>query len=362
VIPSNSRIYNISCARKKMHPLPILPCILILNLSLLIGGCSDTSKTPEAQTVPAPDSTQAPSLNPGEFTAIYEEGRITLHSNQAPLSQILDELASLAGTRLELSALNNGTTSIHLVQAPLVDAVSRLLNGQDFSLDFTYDQGASRTRLTMIRIGTTSPFVADTDLQPPPPPRLPVSDTPDALLPPPPLEAPWNTPETVSGDINEIAFAAESIAADQLMEQERLVDRLSFGSDEERAAAIESLVPRGDQLHELVAALNEDPDPAVRAAAAVRLGDGSGYAVTSALLDSLSDGSDEVVLNALLGLEMLGDKSVIDEIGERLAGNDDPTIQEALEQTSRRLEFVDRMDTDGIELEMTGTGQLPMEW
>lgn len=101
------------------------------------------------------------------------------------------------------------------------------------------------------------------------------------------------------------------------VEEERweAVRNLEDGRLEARVDAAESLYPDDEGIAALTAAVTDDPEPAVRVAAAESLGHAlEDPAALAGLLRALDDPDPEVVVAALDSIEFVGDHTVIREL------------------------------------------------
>ncbi len=105
----------------------------------------------------------------------------------------------------------------------------------------------------------------------------------------------------------------------------RLTQTLDPEASARRLEEISKLNAAGDDLESVLDALESDPDPAVRVAAADLLAESERREAIDGLLRALDDPSREVVVQALQTLSLVGDSDIIPRI-EPLLDHPDPEI------------------------------------
>lgn len=125
--------------------------------------------------------------------------------------------------------------------------------------------------------------------------------------------------------------------AGETAEAEEPLAPLADSGAKARAQAIALLRNDSAYLPQVISALNTDPDPRVRVAAADWLGDNASYGAVNALIGALEDPSAEVTLKVLEALEDAGDESVIVYL-QPLLDSPDPEVREA---AGRAIEFLE---------------------
>lgn len=136
---------------------------------------------------------------------------------------------------------------------------------------------------------------------------------------------------------------APAPAAEQAQEPSAPIDarealaKLASRDPAERLEAVEFTdISSSAGFEAVVERLANDPDPAVRVAAAESLSDGDVGAVRP-LLDALGDGDPRVVTAALESLELVGDESVVPELGAALQ-HPDASVRERAAEVAEFLE------------------------
>jgi len=132
------------------------------------------------------------------------------------------------------------------------------------------------------------------------------------------------------------------IATDIETPDPRLTQTLDPEHSAQRLKEISKLKAAGDDLESVLDALESDPDPAVRVAAADLLAESQRREAVDGLLRALEDPSKEVVVQALQTLSLVGEADIIPWV-EPLLDNPDPEISGAAEATKY---FVSEGDDD----------------
>jgi hypothetical protein len=121
------------------------------------------------------------------------------------------------------------------------------------------------------------------------------------------------------------------IATDIETPDPRLTQTLDPEHSAQRLKEISKLKAAGDDLESVLDALESDPDPAVRVAAADLLAESERREAVDGLLRALEDPSKEVVVQALQTLSLVGEADIIPWI-EPLLDNPDPEISGPAEE------------------------------
>jgi hypothetical protein len=235
----------------------------------------------------------------GEVQVSFGSDGILALANQAPRRRVLEAIARETGL-LVLAFVDGGDpegrVTLRSRGEPIEVAVARALSGVPFSIEPL--EGGRRERLAVV-VGKRDPAGR-------PQPR-----------PPPPLAERREQRPPV----------AETAALEQLAsaDPEERVEGVEW-ADVASAAGFAAVVER----------LTNDPDPAVRAAAAESLGDADVGAVPP-LLGALDDAEPRVVLAALESLEMLGDASTVPELTPFL-DHPDAAVRERVAEVIEFLE------------------------
>jgi hypothetical protein len=262
----------------------------------------------------------------------FEDGRVSVARDQVLQLAVLEELAARAGFALEVGAVAPRSLTLQLDAVPLLDALSVILEGADFQLQYAVDPATGAHRLARLRVGEPRAVAAA------PPPAAAGASAP------PPAERGPRGADKLRGmfgsrsreEVDELAREAAASAEQRRTREAAALEQLTNADPERRAEAIASIDPAGDAAAQIGEVARTDPDPRVRAAAVERLGDADTYEATSLLLESLSDPSPQVVVAAIEALEYVGDASLLPRI-EALAGHANADVREAVQEASESL-------------------------
>jgi hypothetical protein len=134
----------------------------------------------------------------------------------------------------------------------------------------------------------------------------------------------------------------DPMATDVEISDPRLTETLDPEYSAQRLAEISKLKAAGDDLESVLDALENDPDPAVRVAAADLLAESERREAVDGLLRALEDPSKAVVVQALQTLSLVGEADIIPRI-EPLLDSPDPEISGVAKETKY---FVSEGDDD----------------
>ncbi|MBW2540878.1 MAG: HEAT repeat domain-containing protein [Deltaproteobacteria bacterium] len=149
------------------------------------------------------------------------------------------------------------------------------------------------------------------------------------------MEAPAREVERPSGRAAPMVTDVETPEPRDIERQEpdpRLTQTLDPEYSAQRLAEISKLNAAGDDLESVLDALESDPDPAVRVAAADLLAESQRREAIYGLLHALDDPSKEVVVQALQTLSLVGEADIIPWL-EPLLDHPDPDISRKAEDT-----------------------------
>jgi hypothetical protein len=163
-------------------------------------------------------------------------------------------------------------------------------------------------------------------------------EVPSREVEPPSLPAADSIPEPETPTATDV----EASNLDRAEPDPRLTETLDPEYSAQRLAEISKLKAAGDDLESVLDALENDPDPAVRVAAADLLAESERREAIDGLLRALEDPSPEVVVQALQTLSLVGEADIIPWV-EPLLDNPDPEISGAAEDTKY---FVSEGDDD----------------
>ena len=305
-----------------------------LGVLVVAAACGDDRPVPEralpaveaaVETAPsaleaAPQPAQPPQPPAGQFRVRIHAGEVTLLANRVPRLRLLQELASAAGFEVESGAVGqpSGSVTLRAVKVPLERALARLLEGVPYALHYEPEaegQEASLVRLTFGALDTREELAERRE-----PRREPRRSRDDRAV------ARRERAREPSDPARFYRQQAEALRG--------LEDR----SPEGRIDAVESVYPDADGIDALAGVVANDPEPAVRKAAAENLGySAEDPEAIGALLNALHDPEPEVVITALDAIEFVGDDTVIPELGFLLEHPD----LEVREATADAIEWLE---------------------
>src|SRR5262249_32743459 len=111
------------------------------------------------------------------------------------------------------------------------------------------------------------------------------------------------------------------------------LEELRSSNPEMRMEAAADIEPEGPALSPLLDALQNDPDPRVRAKIAEQLGDAEGCTPALALANATGDPDPNVRRTTWAGLEMLCDESMLIQLQAKCSKESDPSVQEVCRST-----------------------------
>jgi hypothetical protein len=274
-------------------------------------GCGDEPPTPpraraaaEAGAREAPATSEPALPAAGQFRVWILGGEVTLLANRAPRMQVLKELAREARFEVEVHAGGGPTGSVTLraVDVPVERALARLLGSVPYALHYEADAKGEGARLARVAFGEPAAeggiageFARSREPQPmEEDPRIALRDRerarPDREREPP---DPARFEERQYEDIRNLEDSRAEVRVD----------------------AAESIYPDEEGVAALTGIVTDDPESAVRVAAAETLGQAlEDPDALGALLRALTDPEPEVVITALDGISFVGDHTVIPEI------------------------------------------------
>ncbi len=287
-----------------------------LALALAFAACDGPDRAqvtlePSEPEAPAPDTAGAIAVRMGD-------GRVSLSCSEAPLPDVLRALAGEAGFQLAPGPLPMRRVSLELEDAPLEDALSRLLAGEAWAAEYVSTGDGhlvARVRVGSPPVTTAAPATAATVAEPPRrgATRPPQPGPDDATL------EPWTRGDE-EGEMDP-----------------ELVRRLDSSDARVRAEAVTELETWGAGLERLLVYASADPDPSVRIAAIGEIEGDESYAVVQTLVRSLEDDDAAVVARAVEALGILGDETLLPRI-RPLARHRDPRVREAANEAIEQME------------------------
>jgi HEAT repeat protein len=230
--------------------------------------------------------------------------------------QVLKELAREARFEVEIHAGGGPTGSVTLraVDVPVERALARLLGSVPYALHYEGGEAGEDARLARVAFGEPGPEGG-------------IAGELERSREPQPVE--------------KVPRIARREPLDPARFEERQYEdirNLEDSRTEVRIDAAESIYPDEEGVAALAEIVTDDPDPAVRVAAAETLGQAlEDPNALGALLRALRDPDPEVVIAALDGIGFIGDHTVIPEL-EFLRDDPNPDVRDARDDTADWLE------------------------
>jgi hypothetical protein len=223
--------------------------------------------------------------------------------------QVLKELAREARFEVEINAGGGPTGSVTLraVDVPVERALARLLGSVPYALH--YETGEDAGLLARVAFGE-------------PDPEGGIAGEFERSREPQPMEKNlWLARRERKREPPDPARFEERQGED--------IRNLEDSRTEVRVEAAESIYPDEEGVAALAEIVTDDPEPAVRVAAAETLGQSlEDPNALGALLRALTDPEPEVVITALDGIGFIGDHTVIPEL-EFLRDDPNPEVRDA---------------------------------
>jgi hypothetical protein len=303
-----------------------------LGLALLgAGACQRGADTEDARAPARPDAAPgAPaatasrvdpaSVPPGGVALRWADGRVDLVSRGARLDRVLDELGRAAGFVVEGSSpRTDRSVEMRIDDAPLADALSRLLEGADWAAEYvTREEGH---RLARVRLGPAPESSAEAPARAASE-RVPAADA---------------VRSEAQEDEEPLPGASRAAVEDADREEAELAAALVSSDAVRRAEAVQALdYAYAEDFERLLRFAHDDPDPAVRAAALEALDGDTSYGALKALVGALGDRDPAVVVRAIEALAGYEDETVAPEL-EPLREHRDPAVRRAAEEALGEL-------------------------
>ncbi len=257
---------------------------------------------PAQRVIPIPPPPNQP-VRPADRVIVLkmrvEEGNVTTDITDAPLHQVLKELAERTGIVFEVRSQENPPVSIHLQHIPLQEAIRRIAGGNNVM--FYFGEGAESDRIKMVRIfSRTNP-----GLQP-------------SLL--------YLGTGTVTKTNNTLETPEQAIQV--------------LGSDasiEDKESAIEILTKsKSDPAVKAMIVCISDPAPEIRVAAIEGLATMGAQAALPDIVKSLKDQNPGVRHSAVLAIAALGNSGNVKDL-KPLSSDKDAGVAAATEIAIRKL-------------------------
>lgn len=317
--------------------------LLFAGLLLLATACGREEADPTLSAPPreAPAASGLSFPEPGSAWVEFADGRVSVLSNGANRLAVLQRLAEQADFELVIRDLERRALRLRIEDAGLGEALSAMLRGVRYSLEYDFDEDAGSQVLVRLTVGEPVEIAGPE--------------------PGPAARGEAREPERARREMAGERFERlrERVSATSPEERERLrekhaaraeemepelLEQLRDGDPEMRADAVSELPLEGEgargeeRLERVAKVLTGDPDPRVRMAAAQRLGESDAQGAVAALVGALADPEREVVLEAIDALEDIDDPSAIPDL-EALLQDPDPGIREAAEFAIEYLQW-----------------------
>jgi hypothetical protein len=275
------------------------------------------------------------SIKSGEIRiAATTDGLWSIAAKDVPLGAILRRFADAANFSLHAGSLRNDGLSLQLHRQTLDQALRELLHGYPYRPTYRYDSNSAIHHLVDLEAGT----LEHTAVAKSPPPASAIDPAEQSAATPPSQsdpslqqEAELLMAEHLRNELTPAAADAKTLA----------------GSAEQRASAVASMLPAGEDLKRLIGSLQSDPDPLVRAAAAKQLAHGNRRSASNELLAALKDENGTVAIAALSSLVQFGDPSMGTKIRQAAQLQTDEDIRNSLLATADSLSSGARTVADG---------------
>jgi hypothetical protein len=292
-----------------------------LGALVFAAACRDDRPAPEppvpaVEAAPsAPSGLESPpqaALPPtGQSRVRIHAGEVTLLANDVPRLRLLLELAGEAGFEVAMGAVGqpSGSVTLLMVKLPLERALARLLVGVPYALHYAADTEGEEATLARVALGESGMGEEIAERREPRREPHPSRDEP------------------ATARLERARAPADRARFDR--QQAEAIRGLEDRSPEGRIDAANSIYPDSQGIDALAGVVTDDPEPAVRMAAAENLGYiAEDPKAVGALLRALHDPEPEVVITALDALEFAGDHTVIPELGFLLE-HPDPDVRDA---------------------------------
>lgn len=268
-------------------------------VSLRFGlvGCGAEEHAPAPLPAPtrgassrAAGSAELPLPAPGVWSVELSDGAVRVLANRAPRGEVLRELAERAGFQLEVAeGASLPPLSSRIDGLSLDEALPILVGALDYRVERVFDPARAAHVVRRVAVGSEPPARAEA-----------------AVTPPESVSPGWQRIEELRDRLEPGPRLAE------------VFEKLESPDPDARADAVAELEPSEEELELLLVLLEDDPDPAVRIAAAEQLAGAESYGATQALLGALADRDPEVVVAAVEALASSDDASTIPQLAPLL--------------------------------------------
>jgi hypothetical protein len=302
---------------------------------LLFGTACDREQIEETISPPpleALAASDAPIPEPGTAWVEFADGRVSVLSNGAQRLAVLRQLAQRAGFELVTRDLERRALRLRIEDAALGEAFFALLRGVRYGVEYAFDADLGSHVVVRLSVGEPVEAAAEEEARPAAPDGERKSERTQRQERPEWFEKLHERLSAASPEERRRLSEKHAARAEEL--EALLLDQLGDADPELRADAVFGLPIGGEgeqgveRLRRVAQVLADDPDPRVRMAAAQRLGESDSRDSVASLVAALSDPDREVVLEAIEALEDIDDASVIPDL-EALLRDPDPGIREA---------------------------------
>jgi hypothetical protein len=315
------------------------------------GSVRGEAKAPAAEARHDPTGAASAAAALGAIDVSVRGDRLTIRSHAASRIAVLRELAAAADFSLEVGQLEHGNVTLVLEDVELEYALTRLLEGDAYSLYYAPDVSGGHV-VALVEVGLP-PGVASlsTDVygeagaREAGPESEAHGEGEDQLTPEQASRVTEKVLSTLMGSraqrLDQTAGeAGQSVPGDLPVGRESGEDalaRLTDPAPEVRLQAVEDVDLDGEGEARLIEVLHRDDDGGVRAAAAEQLVFADSERALHALVDALRDPDPRVVLNAVESLEMAADEAVIPDL-EAIRDHPDAAVRQAVAEAIEFLE------------------------
>ena len=277
------------------------------------GHVISSSDRPASPPVTSLATTDSNTLTPGTFDIRLNEGKVTLLANNAPVRDILNSLAIMAGFELLDAGTPPEQVTLSIDGRDVHSMLVELLKPGPYRIIYTFDSTHGVDALTQVVTGHPATMASMVPAQSP----LPGVDRTGINLQGAPL------PD---------ASQAELPAEDQAY-----LSLLLDPSEEVRADAAESISATGIALDYLARILTTDPSPEVRMAATYSLENSEDPRAVDTLILGLNDSDPAVLVEVINSLEFHDKRRVVPYL-QPLQDHPDEDVRDAVESALESLQ------------------------
>lgn len=290
--------------------------VLIAAALLALAACerSEKAKPAAAPAAPAP----AASAATGDVLVEVRDGRVTIVCRDAPRGLLLERLAREGSFELA-GDLDSTPMNLRIEGVPMDQALPPLLAGSAYRAQWRWEAEPQRAALAKLEVGDVSAMTTAANA----PQKNKLGEALRERIRALREKKP-----------NEKAKAdAAARREERARSQADALEELRSSNPEMRIEAAGDIEPEGPALSPLLDALQNDPDPRVRAKIAEQLGDAEGCTTALALANATGDPDPNVRRTTWAGLEMLCDESMLTQLQAKCSRETDPNVQEACRST-----------------------------